>query len=130
MRDQSPICPTCVNIHNGCRISEIVYSKAPNMGLCPEPHWGAFRAGYACSGNSQLVPNDLYREFLDYTLKAKYRSAIVKMYITYIEAKGEVPKISILDSCTGVEQGKQGDHPELFPLCRNFLGNSSRCNRR
>ena len=47
---------------------KVSYSKAPNMGLCPEPHWGAFRAGYACSGNSQLVPNGLYREFLDYTL--------------------------------------------------------------
>ena len=48
------------------------------MVLCPEPHLGgggpseqamlAQEAGYACSGNSQLVPNGLYQEFLDYTL--------------------------------------------------------------
>ena len=31
-------------------------------------------------------------------LKVKYRSEIVKLYITYNEAKGEVPRINILDA--------------------------------
>ena len=31
-------------------------------------------------------------------LKAKYRSGIVKFYITYIEAKGGVPRIRVLDA--------------------------------
>ena len=53
-------------------------------------------------------------------LKAKYRSVIVKFYITYIEAKRESTKDQHFRSnevsCEGVGQSKQGNHPQLFPV--------------
>ena len=46
------------------------YFKASNVsvGALPRTTLRAFRAGYACSGNSQLMPNGPYWQFLDYTL--------------------------------------------------------------
>lgn len=66
---------------------------------------------------------DLFRSFLleldELELRdlTKYRSVNVKLYTTYIEDKGKVPKISILDTMkflTGLEQGKQRNHQAQF----------------
>ena len=55
-------------------------------------------------------------------LKAKYRSAIVKMYITYIEAKGEVPKISILDAMKFLVQAWNRVSKETIQNCFRCAG--------
>ena len=50
-------------------------------------------------------------------LKAKYRSGIVKFYITYIEAKGGVPRISILDAMKFLVQALDRVNKETIHTC-------------
>ena len=51
------------------------YFKASNFCFGPRTTLRAFRAGYACSGNSQLMPNAPYWQFLDYTLISRMLAA-------------------------------------------------------